>query len=65
MRFHELPRGSWFRCQLETEAGSRVLVDCVKLSGTRFRRLDSGKYVKPSIDSFPVAMIPKPSKPPD
>ena len=60
MVFSELPRGSWFRCQLTTDNGNRAVVDCVKLSSTRFRRLDSGKYVKPTSTGFPVALIPKP-----
>ena len=63
MKFNELPRGSWFRCQLTTDNGTRAVVDCVKLSANRFRRLDSGKYVKPDSTAFPVALIPKPQNP--
>lgn len=60
MIFSELERGSRFRCKLSTANGSRALVDCVKLSATRFRRLDSGKYLKTESSRFPVVLIPKP-----
>lgn len=64
MMFSELENGSRFRCQLADETGSRSIVDCVKLSRSRFRRLDSGRYVKPGSVAFPVALIPKPREPP-
>lgn len=60
MIFSELENGSRFRCQLPDERGNRSIVDCVKLSRSRFRRLDSGKYVKPETTAFPVAFVPKP-----
>jgi len=61
MIFSELQTGSRFRCKLETANGS-ALVDCVKLSPKRFRRLDSGKYVKPDSSRFPVILIPIPDE---
>lgn len=63
MMFSELENGSRFRCKLPDDTGNRVAVDCVKLSRSRFRRLDSGKYIKPDSTAFPVALIPR--KPPD
>jgi len=63
MIFSELENGSRFRCRLPNEHGTQIVVDCVKLSRSRFRRLDSGKYIKPDSTAFPVALIPR--KPPD
>ena len=54
MIFSELPRGARFRCRLPE---SRAPVDCVKLSPSRFRRLDSGKYIKANSTAFPVVLI--------
>lgn len=54
MIFSELQRGARFRCRLPE---SRALVDCVKLSPSRFRRLDSGKYIKATSTGFPVVLI--------
>lgn len=64
MTFSELENGTRFRCQLPDERGTRAIVDCVKLSRYRFRRLDSGQYIKTTSTGFPVATIPKPREPP-
>jgi hypothetical protein len=52
--FSELQRGARFRCRLPE---SRAPVDCVKLSPSRFRRLDTGKYIKATSTAFPVVLI--------
>jgi len=57
MQFNELQRGERFRCSIFDIDGTETIADCVKLSAKRFRRLDTGKYIKPDSTAFFVERI--------